>query len=354
MENVRPDSQKLTHLKAPDPIDSPMRVVSLPLHQLQNSQGETPGPMSVLEWRRAVWYAVQSIRDQTNPIILITTFSSCPTYLRPSINIIDFSSPPDLRTSKKKLRINPLVEEDRKFLMADTLITLFQNSDSGEEVTDNSIIGRPSRHGLRRYTSKKPTVMPLIDLTQPTDADGRPIQFEGGRPQLLSQSNKPKKRMMAAPDIEQRHREAMRRLQAEATEHLIYAEWEAAAHHQSTPQFEQPKLNRLPTRRATLRKLSDFARKSVSNLSVRTTAVSSPPPVASCSNTVDKSRSSTPKKSSSRKGSTRLTQMIKKFGSLRRSPNSPKMFSAGSEASLSRKSLLSSFRFSASTSAVHS
>lgn len=69
MENVRPDSQKLTHLKAPDPIDSPMRVVSLPLHQLQNSQGETPGPMSVLEWRRAVWYAVQSIRDQTNPIV---------------------------------------------------------------------------------------------------------------------------------------------------------------------------------------------------------------------------------------------------------------------------------------------
>lgn len=314
MENVRPDSQKLTHLKAPDPIDSPMRVVSLPLHQLQNSQGETPGPMSVLEWRRAVWYAVQSIRDQTNPI------NQSPCRRRPS------------QISKHTST----------------------NSDSGEEVTDNSIIGRPSRHGLRRYTSKKPTVMPLIDLTQPTDADGRPIQFEGGRPQLLSQSNKPKKRMMAAPDIEQRHREAMRRLQAEATEHLIYAEWEAAAHHQSTPQFEQPKLNRLPTRRATLRKLSDFARKSVSNLSVRTTAVSSPPPVASCSNTVDKSRSSTPKKSSSRKGSTRLTQMIKKFGSLRRSPNSPKMFSAGSEASLSRKSLLSSFRFSASTSAVHS
>jgi len=317
MENVRQDSHKLAHLTAPDSIGSPMRVVSLPLHQLENSQGETPGPMSVLEWRRTVWFAVQSIRDQSNNPI---------------------NQPPCRRSPSK---ISQHTSTD---------------SDSGEELTDQSIIGHPSRHGLRRYASKRPTVMPLIDLSQPADADGRPIQFEGGRPQLLSQSNKPKKRMMAAPDIEQRHREAMRRLQAEATEHLIYAEWEAATHHRSTPQFEQPKLNRLPTRRATLRKLSDLARKSVSNLSVRTTAVESPPkpPVASCSNTVEKSRSSTPKKSCSRKGSTRFTQMIKKFGSLRRSPNNPKMFSAGSEASLSRKSLLSSFRFSASTSAFHS
>ncbi|KAA1072304.1 hypothetical protein PGT21_032154 [Puccinia graminis f. sp. tritici] len=310
MENVRPDSRQLDPVMAPCSIDSPMAVVGLPLHEL-NNQGETPGAMSVLEWRRAVWFEVQSIHDQSHPI----------------------SQPPCRRSPSSISKHTSTI------------------SDS-EDLTDKPTIGRPSRPSSRQR--KRLTAMPLIDLSQPTDADGRPIQFEGGRAKLVSQPNKPKKRMMAAPDLEQRHREAMRRLQAEATEHLIYAEWEAA-HQRSNPHFEPPKLNRMPSRRAPLQKLSDFARKSVSNLSVRTTMVESPSrTVASRSNTIDKSRSIAPKNPEcSRKSSTRFTQMIKKFGSLKRSPSSPKMFSQNSEASMSRKSLLTSFRFSASTSAFH-
>jgi hypothetical protein len=68
MENVRPDSRKLDPVMAPDAIDSPMRLVSLPLDELTN-QAATPGPMSILEWRRAVWYEAQSILDQSNPTV---------------------------------------------------------------------------------------------------------------------------------------------------------------------------------------------------------------------------------------------------------------------------------------------
>ncbi|WAR56344.1 hypothetical protein PtB15_7B192 [Puccinia triticina] len=310
MENVRPDSRKPDPAMAPS--DSPVGIVSLPLHEL-NNQGEAPGPMSVLEWRRAVWFEVQSIQD--HPI----------------------TQAPCRRTPSRVSRHTST------------------NSDS-EDLTDKPNIGRPSRPSSRHR--KRLTTMPLIDLSQPTDADGRPIQFEGGRAQLVSQSNKPKKQMMAAPaDIEQRHREAMRRLQAEATEHLIFAEWEAAhQRNNNTPQCDQINLHRAPSQRAPFQKLSDFARKSVSNLSLRTTIIESPSrTVASRSNTIDRSRSSAPKTpEGSRKNSTRFTQMIKKFGSIRRSPSTPKMFSANSEASMSRKSLLSSFRFSASTSAFHS
>ncbi|KAI9622744.1 hypothetical protein H4Q26_015026 [Puccinia striiformis f. sp. tritici PST-130] len=255
MEHVRPDSQQPEPVMTPASIDDlPMGVVSLPLHEL-NQQGEAPGPMSILEWRRVVWFEVQSMQDQSYPINQQT---------QPSCH-------------RSPSRISKDTSTD---------------SDSVEELTDKPSIGRPSRAGSRLYPVKRPILMPLIDLSQPTDADGRPIQFEGGRARLVSQSNKPKKRMMAAPDIEQRHREAMRRLQAEATEHLIYAEWEAS-HQRPAPQSSQPKLQRVPSRQAPLRRLSNFARKSVSNLSVRTTTGGGSPSrtLGSGSNTIDKSRS---------------------------------------------------------------
>ncbi|KAI7951395.1 hypothetical protein MJO28_007079 [Puccinia striiformis f. sp. tritici] len=356
MEHVRPDSQQPEPVMTPASIDDlPMGVVSLPLHEL-NQQGEAPGPMSILEWRRVVWFEVQSMQDQSYPIVRPwpnldnSYFLSHLVDIHHKLSIMRtiFPSPPH-----KNQQTQPSCHRSPSRISKDTST----DSDSVEELTDKPSIGRPSRAGSRLYPVKRPILMPLIDLSQPTDADGRPIQFEGGRARLVSQSNKPKKRMMAAPDIEQRHREAMRRLQAEATEHLIYAEWEAS-HQRPAPQSSQPKLQRVPSRQAPLRRLSNFARKSVSNLSVRTTTGGGSPSrtLGSGSNTIDKSRSHSALKtpeSNKQKNPTRFTQLIKKFGSLRRAPSSPKIFSPDSEASMSRKSLLSSFRFSASTSAFH-
>ncbi|PLW05188.1 hypothetical protein PCANC_28207 [Puccinia coronata f. sp. avenae] len=222
MENVRPDSRKLDPVMAPDAIDSPMRLVSLPLDELTNQAAPL---VRCLFLNGGELFGMRLNRSLTNAIPLI----------------------------------GPLVGE-------------VKNSDSGEELTDQPIVGWPSRSGSRRYASKRPTVMPLIDLSQPTDADGRPIQHEGGRPMLASQVG-------SSPST-------------------------------NCSSTGTPKSNRFPRRRATLQKLSDFARKSVSNLSVKTTAVESPSrTAASRSNTVEKLRPCAPKNSpSNRKTSTRFTR----------------------------------------------
>lgn len=301
----------------------PSDVVSLPLHQLDN-QPETPGPMSVLEWRRAVWFQVQSIQHTAN------------------------------HQTSSHIKKSDLPCRRNRNWMYNSHST---SSDSGDELLDGPGV---SRH---HTTGRKPTTLPLIDLSQPTDADGRPIQFEDGRAKLVAQSHQPKKQMMTAPpDIEQRHREAIRRLQAEATEQLIYAEWEAN-HQRCTPQLDNSaKLHRFPSKRAPLQKLSDFARRSVSNFSVsnKTTAVESPPRTFTSAAHLDQSsqiinsKSSSPPTSNLKTGAN-FFRMIKRFGSVNQSSSkNKKIFSLNSEASISRKSLLSSFQLSASNTAFHS